>query len=321
MSIRKILLILAAVMLYGFGIFFCHLARDDANLTYLLLTQPIDAARAEDIFTQEAVLTDSVGFCFWGEQKTQWVSCKDTGGIAEVTQVLLSGNPGLLDASILTWQEGCFLDEATAQKLFGTADCSEQTAWQDDRPYRVFGTVSATQPTMLAVAEASHGAVLNRCVLNVPAETGQQTAQQFLLRWGLTGELIDFYPLWVAVYDFLLIPPLFLILRTFFSGRKRIQSRARRIILLVTTICLLIFLGSKIILLPDMLPSRWSDFSFWGTWWKGQQKNFQLVLVTSMGERYLQMLLDMVKSILSTTAATLLTLWTFRRRIYANTAD
>lgn len=319
--IRKIFWVLAAVSLYGFGVFFCHCAREDACLTYLLLTGPIDAARAEDIFTQESELEDGVGFCFWGKKDSQWVSCKETGGTAQVTQVLLSGNPGLMDAGVLAWQEGCFLDETTAQTLFGTADCSEQTAWCDGRSCRVHGTISATRPTMLLVAGESDGLVLNRCVLNVPAETGQQTAQRFLLRWGLQGELIDFYPLWVAVYDLLLVLPGILLLRIFSCGRRRIQSRVKRVLLLLTELCLLIFLGSKIIFLPDMFPSRWSDFSFWGTWWKEQRENFQLVIRTPMGERHLQMMMDMVKSILSATASILLTLWAFRRQTYANTAD
>lgn len=313
MRIRKILLTFAAVIFYVSAVLFCLSAKEDANRTYLLLSDPIAAARAEDIFTQEAALTDSVGFCFWGEKQNQWVSCKETGGIAEVTQVMLSGNPGLLDAEELTWQDGCFLDATTAQKLFGTADCSEQTAWHDDRPYRVLESVSATQPTMLRVAEGSDGAVLNRCVLNVTAETGQQTAQQFLLRWGLQGELIDFCPLWVAVYDFLLILPGILILQIYFCGRKCIRSRGKNTILLLVVICLLVLLSSRILFLPNMFPSRWSDFSFWGTWWEEQQENFQLVLRTPMGQRQLQMLLDMVKSVVCSTLSFVLVLWGVRR--------
>ena len=313
MKIRKMLVILAAVMLYGFGIFFCHLAKEDANRTYLLLSDPIDAARAEDIFTQEAALMDPVGFCFWGEKENQWVSCKETGGIAEVTGVLLSGNPGLPDGSELTWQAGCFLDEATAQTLFGTANCFEQTVWYDERPYRVFDTVSATQPTILAVAEASDGPILNRCVLHVPAETGQQTARQFLLRWGLQGEVIDYYPLWVAVYDSLLILPLFLLFQICFCVRNRMQSRGKRTILLLTAICLLTILGSRFRFPPDMFPSRWSDFSFWGNWWEVQSQNFQLVLRTPMGERHLQMGMNMVKSLVSSIASFLLVIWSVRR--------
>ena len=321
MRIKKILLISLTVILYVCAVLFCLSSNKAANLTYLLLSEPIDATRAEDIFIQEAALTDSIGFCFWGDQKNQWISCKETGGVAEVLRVLLFGNPSLLDAEELTWRSGCYLDEATAQTLFGTSDCSEQTVWYHDRTYRAFDTISATQPTMLAIAEASDGSVLNRCILNVSAETGKQTAQQFLIRWGLAGEVIDYYPLWVAVYDFLLILPLYLTFKFYFFGRSRTQSRGKRMILLLIMICLLVLFGSRMRFLPDMFPSRWSDFSFWGNWWGEQRLNFQLVLRTPMGERHLQMMMDMVKSILSSTAAILLTVWTLRRQRYADTAD
>lgn len=321
MNIRKILQILAATILYVCAVYFCLSAKEDANCTYLLLSDPIDATRAEDIFFREATLEQPVGFCFWGELENQWVSCKETGGIAEVTKVLLSGNPGLMDAEKLCWQEGCFLDKATAQALFGTTACSEQTIWYNESSYSVFDTISAQTPTMLTVAEESDGPILNRCVLKVPVETGKQTAGQFLLRWGLAGEVIDYYPLWVAVYDYLLILPGILVFEIYFNGRSRTQRRGKKTILLLTAISTLIFLGSSIQFLPDMFPSRWSDFSFWGNWWEGKRQNFHLVLRTPMGERHLQMMMNMVKSILSSTAAILLTLWNLRRQNHADTAD
>lgn len=199
--------LLIAAALYLWAAFICQSAKEDANLTYIVLSQSIDATVAEEIFEQETLLEDSIGFCFWGEAATQMVSCKETSGIAEVTQVLLSGNPGLMGAGVLTWQDGCLIDESTAEKLFGTADCGGQTLWKGDMPYRVFGTISTFQPTMLTIAAEKDGAVLNRSVLSVPAEQGAQIASQFLMRWGLQGEMIDFYPLWVAVHNLLMLLP------------------------------------------------------------------------------------------------------------------
>ena len=315
--------LLIAAALYLWAVFFCQAAKKDANLTYVVLSQSIDADAAEEIFEQEKKLSDSVGFCFWGEAAAQMVSCKETSGIAEVTQVLLSGNPEVLGAGILAWQDGCFVDEATAQKLFGTADCGGQTLWQGEIPYRVFGTISTLQPTMLTVAAEKDGTVLNRCVLSVPTEQGEQIASQFLMRWGLQGEMIDFYPLWAAVHNFLLILPGILLLEALVYGIKnlRMQVRRKTAISLLAVVGLLMFLCGQIIILPDMIPSRWSDFSFWGNWLEAQKENIQLVLLTPMGERHLQMMLDMVKSILSSTAAFLIAAWTRRRQRYADTAD
>ena len=319
-------MLLAAVVLYLWAVSFCQLAKEDANLTYIVLSQSIDAAVAEEIFEQETMLEDSVGFCFWGETAAQTVSCRETGGMTEVTQVLLSGNPEILGAGVLAWQDGCFLDEATAQKLFGTADCGDQTVWQGEIPYRVFSTISTLQPTMLTVAAEKDGAVLNRCVLSVTAEQGAQTASQFLMRWGLQGEMIGFYPLWAAVHNFLLILPGTLFLAALVYGIRKFRvlpfpDRVKLGILLVGEVGLLIFLCGQIIILPDMIPSRWSDFSFWGNWLEAQKENIQLVLLTPMGERHLKLMLNMVKSILSSTAAFLIAAWTRRRQHYADTAD
>lgn len=316
-------MLLITAALYILAVYFCQSAKDDADLTYIALSKSIDAAAAEEIFEQEKLLPDSVGFCLWGEAAAQVVSCKETGGIAEVTQVLLSGNPGVLGAGILAWQDGCFLDEATAQKLFGTADCGGQTLWQGEIPYRVFGTLSTLQPTMLTVAAEKDGAVLNRCALSAPAEQGAQIASQFLIRWGLQGENIDFYPLWAAVHNFLLILPGIVLLAALIYGIRcfRMKNRVKTAISLLTVVGPLIFLCTRIIILPDMIPTRWSDFSFWGNWLEGQKENIQLVLLTPMGERHLQMMLDMVKSILSSTAAFLLAVWTLRRQRYADPAD
>lgn len=316
-------ILLTAVILYLWAIFFCRAAKEEVSLTYIRLSQSIDAARAEEIFAQEALLENPVGFCFWGEVTAQRVTCKETGAAAEMTQVLLSGNPEILGSGVLSWQNGCFLDDVTAEKLFGTAHCGEQMVWQEDVPYRVLGTISTLQPTMLTVAAKKEGAVLNRCALSVAAEQSEQIASQFLMRWGLQGERISFYPLWVAVHNFLLILPGSLLLRSLGYGIKnlRVQVRGKRLIFLLAEAGLLVLLCRQIIILPDMLPSRWSDFSFWGTWLEGQKENLHLVLLTPMGERHLQMMLNMVKSILSSTAAFFLAVWTRRRRPYADPAD
>ena len=292
----------------------------------MLLEEPIVAARAEEIFSQESALADPIGFCFWGEADTVSLSCPATGGAAEAKQFLLSGNPELLGAGVLAWQNGCFLDQKTAQNLFGTDDCHAQVIQVEDRQYSVLGSLSMVQPTLLRKAEVADGAVLNRCVLASPAAHGNEAASQFMIRWGLQGSTIDFYALWAAAFNFLLILPFVLLLRiAVYVIRKAINStfpgRIKYLLLLVGLTGILIGVWKQLIILPDMIPNRWSDFSFWGRWWDGQWKNFQTVLRTPMSEAHLQMMLDMVKSIVSTTVALLLFLWTFRRHTDEDTAD
>ena len=326
MSIKKLLQPLTIAILYGFAAFFCESPKEAANRTYLLLEEPIGAVQAENIFMQEAALSDSMGFCFWGEADAAYISCNATGGIAEVKQILISGNAELLDAGVLAWQEGCFLDQKTAQNLFGTDNCNAQTILLGSRQYPVLGTLPAVQPTILRIAETADGAVLNRCVLAAPVENGNGTASQFMIRWGLQGSTIDFYALWTVTFHMLLIPPTFLVLHFAVYGIRRFRSNAfpcrmKYLLLLIALLGMLFGIWKQIIILPDMIPDRWSDFSFWGRWWDDQWKNFQMVLRTPMSEGHLQMMLDMVKSILSSTAAILLSMWTFRRQRDEDTAD
>ena len=326
MDIRKILQLSILAILYGFSAFFCDSAKEAANRTYLLLEEPIGSVRAEDIFAQESALADPTGFCFWGEADTVFLSCKETGGIAETKPFLISGNPELLDAGVLAWQEGCFLDQKTAQRLFGTDACNAQTIRLQNRQYPVLGTLPFVQPTVLRIAEPLDGAVLNRCILASLAEDGKEAASQFLIRWGLRGDTVDFYALWAATQNVVVMLPALLLLRFLFHGIRKIKRTAfpvrRKDLLLILTWLLLMFaLVRQIIILPDMIPNRWSDFSFWGRWWDGQWKNLQTVIRTPMSEGHLQMLLNMVKSIGFSTAALLLSMWTFRRQTDEDTAD
>ena len=331
----RFLLLPVVIVLYSFAIFFSQTAKKNADLTYIILAQNIDSTTAEEIFAQEKTLTDSVGFCFWGEAETQTVTCEETGGIARVSKVILSGNPGLMGAGILAWQDGCFIDKGTAQKLFGTDTCGGQTLWQNDIPFRVFGTIETFEPTMLTIAGHTDGSILNRCVLSVPAESGKQIASAFMIRWGLQGNLVDFYPLWTMCHNLLLLAPAILLIAAFIWGVRKIRTihgengfSASQIpilikpaLFLLSVICLFLFLASQFIVLQDMIPSRWSDFSFWGNWLETQEENFRHVMLTPMGNAHLQMMLNMLKSLICTIASVLLALKMIRRQNHANTSD
>lgn len=312
---RRFFLFLAAV-LYALAIVFCRAAEPEANKSRFLLNQSIDAATAEDIFSRELSLPEPVGFCFWGETGVQTVSCGETGGAAKVTQICLSGNPELLDAGILAWQSGCLVDTETAGILFGTADCGGQNLLLKGKSYRVLGTFSALQPTVLTVAKEENGTVLNRCILSVPAIQSGQTGENFFLRHDLQGTAVDTYSLWVLARNWLVLCPLLLVLADFCRNLKKRSW----IVLAVEGISALILFG-QIQIPANFLPTRWSDFSFWGTLWDAQKENWYRLLLNAMGQRHLQMMGNMVKSMITSTAALLLAAGTRRRHRDADTAD
>lgn len=299
-------------------------------MVHIVLERGVDTAAAEAIYSQEEA-DDPVGFCFWGEREGQTVSCLETRARAQVTLVSLSGNPELMGAGCLAWQKGCLIDEGTAQTLFGTTRCGGQILLRDGAAYRVLGTVHALRPTMMTMAES--GDSMNRCVLALPAENGKTLGEQFLLRWGLAGTVMDFYPMLALTGNLLLLFPAILLLRVCCRLGKdwrklslggivdQLPLLGRAVLALGLAVGTFWLLAKRLVIPPDMIPSRWSDFSFWGKWLNEQKRNFFQILFTPLGSGQLQMLLNMVKSMGASTASAILALWSVRRRDNADIAD
>lgn len=301
---RSLLCFLAAAALYAWAVAACWGAVSSAELTYLTLDSGVNLETAEKICSLEE---DPVGCCFWGEEEKQTVTCPATGQSATVTRVYLGGNAQLLGAGTLSWQDGCLIDDRTARDLFGTESCGGQMLSWNGQNYPVLGTVAALQPTL--VMGAGREDSMNRCVLALPAENGKTTGQQFLLRVGLEGRVLDFFPLWAMTRNCLLLAPAVLVFRL--CGRRKTLA--------LVLIGLLLWRG--IVIPPEMVPSQWSDFSFWGNLWESQMENYRCMLFTPMGGRQLQILLNMVKSMGGSVLAAFLAGGAVRRRQDAHSAD
>ena len=55
-----------------------------------------------------------------------------------------------------------------------------------------------------------------------------------------------------------------------------------------------------------MIPSRWSDFGFWGDWWERQKKNLLLLFSAPLGEAQLTAVWNLLRSSLCSLAAAVL---------------
>lgn len=331
----RLLLLAIGAVLYGFALLFCQREEGGAGLTQVLLEQTIDSAKAEQIMDTEVEEETPIRFCFWGENGEETPFCPVNGAQARGKVTLLAGHPALMEAEGLSWQKGCLMDEDTARALFGTDQCGSQRIALSGTEYPVLGTVSGSLPRILRLAEKEDGAVLNRCVLSLPPEEAKVQGEAFLLRHGLQGKILDGFPLWAVTWNLLLLFPGLLMLTAWTRLRKGWQSLTlsgvrggqQRALLGKTLLsfCLtagtLWLLGSRVVIPSNMIPSRWSDFSFWGSWWRGQKENFSLIVSTAPGSEQLQMRGNMVKSMVASTGAFLLALWAVRRENHADPAD
>jgi len=330
-----LLLLILGTACYGIALLFGQRAENGLGLIQVYLEQAVDSVQAEQIRNTEAETEAPIRFCFWGENGEETVSCPVNGAIAKGNVTLLAGYPALMGAEGLSWQNGCLLDGGTARALFGTERCGGQRILVNGNEYPALGTVSGPLSGILRLAEKEDGTVLNRCVLALPPVQAKVQGEAFLLRHGLPGRVLDNFPLWAVVGNLLLLFPGGLMLTLWSRLRKGwrgltfegVRTGQQGILLLKTILsfCLTVgsiwLLGRKLVIPGDMIPSRWSDFSFWGNWWQGQKENFTLLFSRAPGNGQLQMMGNMVKSMVASTTAFLLLLWAIGRADHENTAD
>lgn len=331
----RLLLLSVGMALYLLALSFCQEAEGKIGLTQVVLEEPLGRADADRIGELEAEEKDPIGFCFWGETGEETVFCLVNGAQARGRVTLIAGHPALMEAEDLSWQAGCLMDEATARSLFGTARCGAQRVTFGGREYPVLGIRSGSLPEIVRLAEQEDGSVLNRCVLSLPPEEGKAQGESFLLRHGLEGKILNNYPLWAMTKNLLLLFPGLLMLAAWsrlgrgwrdltLSGVRTGKQRGLLMRVLLSA-CLtagtIWLLGSKTTIPPDMIPSRWSDFSFWKSWRQAQRENLTLLFSTAPGREQLQIMGNMVKSMIASTAAVLLALGAIRGWNHANSAD
>ena len=297
----RLLRMIGAAVLYVWAAAACWGAEKSESQVYLALERGVMSQTAAEIRAQTE---DPIGCCFWGEEEEQTVSSPVTGRTAQAARVYLEGNAELLGAGALAWQDGCLIDEKTAQALFGTVSCGAQRLSWEGQSYPVLGTVPALRPTVVMTAREEDR--MDRCVLALPAENGKILGEGFLLRFGLRGKVLDFFPLWALVRNCLLLAPgviLFSLCRRLGWDRKK---PGRTALVFALGVCGAVLLWKGLVIPPELIPSRWSDFSFWSRMWEAQKENLRCILFTPLGGRQLQILLNMVKSMGGSILAALL---------------
>lgn len=260
---------------------------------------------AEEILTQEAEQEKPVKACFWREEREAILSCEETGKSFPAKVLKSKGNPECLfqGTSLLAWrQEGCAVDQKTARELFGTVQAEGQYLWYEGKRYQVVQTLESPEPVMLC---QSQGEGEGFPFLALEFEQGQSVSEgsgQFLMRYGLSGEIVEFTFLEALTANLLFLFPAAAAIRLcaglFQEKRRMVQVFG---ILVATGTAFLIWKGFSF---PEtMIPSRWSDFSFWRSWWEQERSNLLRILGTALGEMHLIMVFRMVQSMVCSLAA------------------
>ena len=272
----------------------------------------VTAKEAEQICEAEAEQEYPAAICFFKEQPDTSLFCRETGEASVVNQIRIMGNAELLmyGSNALSFRKnGCYLDTATVRVLFGTDKVAGQTVRSSDQSWQVLGVFDSLQKEMLCVAEEKM--LLDRILLlSSDYGRGRDELEQLLLRNGLGGDGVDFTVVTALVQDLLLIVPLLLLARAAKWLIKDLPGTGLRLAATVVFgLAGLWYLTGNLHIPPDLIPTRWSDFSFWSTTWMQQRQNFLLILKSAAGEASLDMLWHAMCAVLENLLAVCLLLW------------
>ncbi len=232
-------------------------------------------------------------FILWGQQKE--VSLNNTKYARNTTapalflsgdsDKILSDTNGQLKGNQIALKkedtEGCLLGYKTAFELFGTENAIGNSFFYGKRKLIVRGVFSHIQKSIVLQATAEETNCFDHISLYIPnGESQRQYIDNFLLRNGLNGDVVgeNFIIVLEKILIFLL-PCLFFIvfLKTYCLFIKKYNQFPilKGIFLLFLTGVILFFfwiMGRKIHIPIDMIPTKWSDFSFWQRYVE-EQKN------------------------------------------------
>ncbi len=264
------------------------------------------------VTAKEAEQEYPAAICFFKEQPDTSLFCRETGEASVVNQIRIIGNAELLmyGSNALSFRKnGCYLDTATVRVLFGTDKVAGQTVRSGDQSWQVLGVFDSLQKEMLCVAEEKM--LLDRILLlSSDYGRGRDELEQLLLRNGLGGDVVDFTVVTALVQDLLLIVPLLLLARAAKWLIKDLPGTGLRLAATVVFgLAGLWYLTGNLHIPPDLIPTRWSDFSFWSTTWMQQRQNFLLILKSAAGEASLDLLWHAMCAVLENLLAVCLLLW------------
>lgn len=254
------------------------------------------ASQVQKMEELEAVQDEPVDFAAWGQEKEVTVENRDLRRIADVSVVDVFGRSDMVLAGS-AWldegdRDGCLLDEKTAQTLFGSLNVVGQTITVKGSQKIIRGFLHGVSGTVLV--KAGEEQELTSLTISMgEGMTYENLRQTFLARHGLQGRIVrmDILPQIAQGLCFLVL--LFVSCRLFFGCVRclwayREENRIFAAVgIVVCAAVLLAFLAPHVRLPADMIPTKWSDFSFWGDWW-GRRKEELLYLMLTEKQKPMQ---------------------------------
>lgn len=284
-----ILLSLAALIIWGSGIYYGQYIKKYYQSVSIRLKQ--DGITAKELITglqyEEIKNTGNTpSISAWNCLEEQMITSTELGRSYQSWLIEAYGDVGhvfpfqLTTGNLLTSNdyEGCILDEETAYQLFGTINPIGNSITYKDKLYYIRGIIKSPKPVFFLMIENRNHRYYNIELVYGKSdgkreENGQELADSFLLQNNLAGSyaVID-GPFYSELLEILSnIPAWFLGFYMLYSMLQMLWDRRtlplQMLILLSGFLVLYMFLKWLLdfqISIPErLIPTKWSDFSFW----------------------------------------------------------
>lgn len=236
---------------------------------------------------------DPMNFVTWGQNTKALISNKELGRQQEADILTAYGRTDLLFPGCAALDkkstECCLISSELSVRLFGSSDTVGLYVSYQEELLEIIGIVKNQSPLLVRQINAEEVTVLDRATIGIlnggnPYQS-IKTYQQSYGNW----KLLDYNILSNITSALYLMVPFILGIFLLYTIKKYIdeakQRRRERIIwyfiLFITLVIFLWMLAKQISLPNDMIPDKWSDFGFWGQYWKKKKEAILLLIKTS----------------------------------------
>lgn len=184
-------------------------------------------------------------------------------------------------------KNGCVIDTKTAYLLYGTIKAAGNKIHYKDKTYYIRGVVKSKVPLFLIQGAEASTEYTNLELRFSNMENGEELAKNFIINNQLANDflVIDGYfygkvvasimllPIWIA-YTVLIIYLIKNYLITYVLTKSIMKLTVVVIIMISAGLLLYTLIGNPIYIPNKLIPTKWSDFTYWTERWKELNHQF-----------------------------------------------
>lgn len=290
--VSRLLFLIMVLICFSLSVFYSSKSTTAKNIQMLSTENNIlDGSAAIDMQTTEETTDNPIHFTAWGEVKDGMVEEGDLNKSAKVNALLIKGDSNLVyeNSQNLTSDDvdGCLLSENVVYQLYGDNNVTGKTIEYNGRSLIIREVIKDTSDLIIMQALSSTEQVMNYVSIEVGSgDDADVVVQEFNNRYTGFDNLINIqsYGMWASVISGILpIIMLFTILIPFIKFLLSYRQQPVRFFLY--TALTLVYAGIFLWIMnfefnfpTNMIPSKWSDFSFWSSLYQKKTDEIELLL-------------------------------------------